>query len=68
MESEKRFCPFKRQIETGYKNGKRTMQEKYIKCCGSMYGIQRGRLPAAGRYSNEESEVKNMARKVCNRV
>lgn len=35
MESEKKFCPYKRQIEVDYRNGKRRVQEKFTRCSGS---------------------------------
>lgn len=35
MENEKKFCPYKRQIEVDYRNGKRKMQEKFTRCSGS---------------------------------
>ncbi len=35
MENEKKFCPYKRQIEVDYRNGKRKVQEKFTRCSGS---------------------------------
>lgn len=35
MENEKKFCPFKRQIEAGYRNGNRKVREKFARCSGS---------------------------------
>lgn len=35
MENEKKFCPFKWQIVTGYRNGNRKIQSRFEKCSGS---------------------------------
>lgn len=32
MKNEHKFCPFKKYVEMGYNNGRRTMKERFEKC------------------------------------
>lgn len=35
MDTEKRFCPFKKQVRIGYSNGMRKISDLFVKCSGS---------------------------------